>query len=227
MKILHYLKKHWLQFAFLAAPFLLIAVEWNRFPARIPIHWNFDGQEASWTNKTGLLLCPMLNVAVALLFACLPRLDPRLRRNPLPNGGISKGSRIIRLTFAAVLSFISLLIAASALGYTFKVFRLVISAELVLMMVIGNFMSTLRPNYFFGIRTPWTLESPEVWRATHRMGSRIFVFGPLALLVLQFVLSPTHLRIALFAFLGGSVVWALLYSYWRFHLSQSATAPNK
>ena len=39
---------------------------------------------------------------------------------------------------------------------------------------IGNYMYSLRSNYFIGFRTPWTLEYPENWERTHRMGGRIW-----------------------------------------------------
>jgi uncharacterized membrane protein len=223
MKNLHTLKHRWLQLAFLAVPFVAIAAEWSRFPARIAIHWGLGGRPDGWSNKTvGLLIIPLLNVALALLLAWLPRLDPKLRRNPPPDEGLTKMYVTIQTSFAAVFSFISLLVAATALGHKFKFFQLFTSAELVLLIVIGNFMGRLRPNYFFGIRTPWTLESPEVWRATHRIGGRIVVFGSIALLALQFVLKPAHLSIALLAFLGALAVWSLVYSYWRF---RSTSAP--
>jgi len=33
---------------------------------------------------------------------------------------------------------------------------------------IGNLMYSIKPNYFVGIRTPWTLNSEFVWRKTHQ-----------------------------------------------------------
>jgi uncharacterized membrane protein len=65
------------------------------------------------------------------------------------------------------------------------------ACTLLLLAIMGNYLGNLRPNYFAGIRTPWTLESPETWRATHRLGGRLMFFGSLLLFVLQFFLSES------------------------------------
>ncbi len=40
---------------------------------------------------------------------------------------------------------------------------------------MGNSMGKLRPNWFAGFRTPWSLESRTVWIKTHRLGGRLMV----------------------------------------------------
>jgi len=36
-------------------------------------------------------------------------------------------------------------------------------------------MGRIRQNYFFGIKTPWTLANEEVWRKTHRFTGYVWV----------------------------------------------------
>jgi uncharacterized membrane protein len=131
---------------------------------------------------------------------------------------------ILRLTLTAFLSFVSLLIAAAALGFAFNMTRVATDASLVLLLILGNFLGNFRPNYFFGVRTPWTLESPEVWRATHRVCGRILVFGSLGLLLLQFALTPLQLTVGLLILSLGTSVWALVYSY-RMSRARADPAP--
>lgn len=49
-------------------------------------------------------------------------------------------------------------------------------------VLIGNVMPRLRPTWFMGIRTPWTLSSDDVWRRTHRFGAWTAVVAGLALI---------------------------------------------
>lgn len=49
----------------------------------------------------------------------------------------------------------------------------------LLFIVIGNFMPKIRDNYFTGVRTPWTLANPVVWRKTHRLSGIMWVIGGL------------------------------------------------
>ena len=46
-----------------------------------------------------------------------------------------------------------------------------------------NYLPRVRPNYTFGIRTPWTLASEDNWRRTHRFAGPVFVVAGAAMLV--------------------------------------------
>ncbi|WP_133257264.1 SdpI family protein [Hymenobacter edaphi] len=35
-------------------------------------------------------------------------------------------------------------------------------------VLLGNYLTAMSPNYFTGIRTPWTLENPMVGQRTRR-----------------------------------------------------------
>jgi uncharacterized membrane protein len=70
---------------------------------------------------------------------------------------------------------------------------MITNGMLILFLIIGNFMGNLRPNSFAGIRTPWTLGDPEIWRTTHRIAARMVFYGSLGLLLAQWLLSGEHL----------------------------------
>lgn len=53
-------------------------------------------------------------------------------------------------------------------------------------MVFGNFIQKVKPNYFLGIRTPWTLSSERVWKDTHRVSSKIFVLAGILMMLAAF-----------------------------------------
>jgi uncharacterized membrane protein len=208
------LKRHGLQLALLGAPLILIAAAWNRFPERVVNHWDIHGRPNGWSGKgIGLLVMPILNIGFALLLYWIPQLDPKLRRESAANERIGRVIGIMRLTLTAFLAFFSILLAVAALGYPIAIGRVTVDASLILMVVLGNYMGTLRPNYFIGIRNPWTLENPEVWRLTHRIGGRVLVFGSLVLLLMQFALTELQLTIGFLAFLVGTAIWTLIFSY--------------
>lgn len=43
----------------------------------------------------------------------------------------------------------------------------------VLFVILGNYFKTIQPNYFIGIKTPWTLENETIWKETHRMAGKL------------------------------------------------------
>jgi uncharacterized membrane protein len=44
-----------------------------------------------------------------------------------------------------------------------------------LLIVLGNVMGKIRPNWFVGVRTPWTLSSTASWNKTHQLAGWLFV----------------------------------------------------
>jgi uncharacterized membrane protein len=67
----------------------------------------------------------------------------------------------------------------------------------VLFAFIGNYLPKVPRNWFFGIRTPWTLVSDTVWQRSHLVGGwMLTVSGVLTVLLslvgigLQYVLLP-------------------------------------
>jgi uncharacterized membrane protein len=53
-------------------------------------------------------------------------------------------------------------------------------------------MKNVQPNYFFGIRTPWTLESDEVWKKTHLLSSKVWVWGNLILATIILIIPNNY-----------------------------------
>jgi len=86
---------------------------------------------------------------------------------------------------------------------------------------MGNLMYSVRPNYFVGIRSPWTLENEDNWRATHRFGSKMFFISGIVVVVGTLV-CPASAAIWI---LEGSVavmtIAPLLYSFLYFRKRKS------
>ena len=82
----------------------------------------------------------------------------------------------------------------------------------VLLVVIGNLLPRARPNWFVGIRTPWTLSSDRVWEKTHRIGGQVFVAGGM-LIVLGALVMPQWAHVVLLTVILLCTVTVLIYSY--------------
>ncbi len=212
-----------LEAALVIAPFVTLAVIWNELPARVPIHWNLHGEIDGWASKTiGLLITPLISLAAVGLLHVVSWFDPKLRRNLEKADRMNKVLQILRLAFAAFFDAILFVQLAAAFGYTIASARVMDVCVLVLFVILGNYLPNLRPNYFIGIRTPWTLENAETWRATHRLGGRLMFYGALLLFILESFVSPSTSGILLMIFALLLVAWALLYS-WHHYRTHGAT----
>jgi len=93
-----------------------------------------------------------------------------------------------------------------------------------LFLILGNYLPKTRSNWFFGIRTPWTLSSEEAWIKTHRIAGRLFIAMGLIGLLSIFIL-PSAWQIGVLV--GGSLcltIFTLIYSYFAWRSASDRTS---
>jgi uncharacterized membrane protein len=215
MKLKDILKSEWPQLFLLAVPFLVLVPLWDKFPPRVAIHWGIDGQPNGWAEKWwGLPMMPLINIGVILLFSFRVLFDRRKKRySPETQASFGQVLKIFRLTISAFLTAMVLLVYAFALGWKIDMLRTSTLGMFVLFAIIGNFLPKLRPNRYAGIRTPWTVKSPEIWMRTHRLFGRIQLIGSLALMPLCLLLPPAWTVLMLIGFILLITLGAVVYSY--------------
>ena len=220
------LRNEWLQLLILAAPFCAAALLWDRLPDRLPVHWNIRGEIDGYAGKNfGALFLPILNVALVVLISFLPRLDPKCRNYDAETKASIVGVfRICRLAFSLFFTALVLAMYAVALHFHLDITRFIAGGLGVMIAVMGNSMGKLRPNYFAGFRTPWSLESHTVWTRTHRLGGRLMVGSGICLFA-ESLLLPTKL-----CFLAGVLPMIILigivpaaYSYFSYRAEKKAS----
>ncbi len=176
-------------------------------PDRIPMHFNFRGEADRFGSKVEfLLLYSLVYLAFLSIYFLVPLIDPK-RRVRLSQPGYSKFFLSIIAAFI-IFNFLHFLAARSA---SFKMGLLNFAIGL-LMVLIGNYLPTLKPNYFVGIRTPWTLESERVWKRTHRLGGWTFLAGGI-LIMISSILPPSVRRAFMIVALVLIILIPVLFSY--------------
>lgn len=203
-------RTEWLQWLLLAGMFGLAAVSWNGVPGRLPVHWNLAGQVDRYGGRfEGLLVLPILSALIYLMLIFLPRIDPG-RENYERFAPVYRAFRNAFMAFmAALYGFMHLSFRGQAVGMT----TFMMPAMGLLFIFLGNLMGKLRPNWFIGIRTPWTLTSKQSWVRSHRVGGWVFVFGGLGFLVAGLVGRP-WLLVAVMVLFGAGLVATMVYSWW-------------
>ena len=78
---------------------------------------------------------------------------------------------------------------------------------------LGNLFYSLKPNYFVGIRTAWTLENETVWRKTHQWGGRLWVGVGLIMAVACGLLPTVPGTVVFFAGAALLGLGPVVYSY--------------
>lgn len=206
----------------LVAPSLYLLYVWPALPAQVPTHFDSHGQANGYTGREHLWLLTLgLPLGAALLLSALPYLDPKRRLD-----GRTANFHKLRLAVVALLSGLacySLYLGAHPGTPPGQGLLVLLGLFFVL---IGNYLTTVQPNYFVGIRTPWTLESPTVWARTHRLGGMLFCLVGVLLVVLAFVLPAAWTMPAMLTLVVSNALFAYGYSYWLFRQEQKMAGIN-
>ena len=206
--------RKWYPAALVAISLVISIIAFGHLPDPMPIHWDIQGQVNGYGSRwVGAFLNPLIMLAMAAMIPVLPRIDPRGRNyEKFGKSYLTMMNAVITIMF-----LIHIFALGSALGMNLPIRRLVPAALGLLLIVIGNILPRVRPNWMMGIRTPWTLSSDRVWERTHRLGGYLMM-GLGVLLVLATPFTPASAAFILI--LGGILIVALgsvIYSYvaWR------------
>ena len=199
--------------ALIVVPYIYLAIIWNKLPAQVPTHFNFQGNVDSWSGKTSLLYLPgALGIGIYILMLLIPVLDPKRKIQQM-------GDKYFR--FRLMLTFFFSLLATYLLYISktgsLKNPNMLIALIGALFAMFGNYFQTVRPNYFIGIRTPWTLESEQTWKKTHHLGGRLWMAGGVLVVFLSFIISNNQVLAIIFGIiLSIMVIIPIVYSYTEF-----------
>jgi len=192
------------------------AVAYFFLPETIPLHWNAMGDIDSWGPRLNVFWMGALPLLILALLHYLPALDPR--RDSYAKHERAYGAlKAITVLFLVAVSWIDV---AVSLGARLDVSALVRLGTGILFIVLGNYLGQIRPNYFVGIKTPWTLANGEVWRRTHRRGGYVFVAMGLVF-VASLALPPGAILVAVdFGAVFAGIGYLTAYSYLEFRKEQ-------
>jgi len=182
------------------------------FPPQVPIHWNIRGQPDDYSGKTfAAFFFPVLIIFFYLLFLALPFIDPKKDRYQ----EFAHVYHLFKNFLVLFLILLYFLMGIAGLGYAIKMNFIVPWLVGLLFIVFGLNMGQIKPNWFIGIRTPWTLSSEEVWRKTHEVGGKLFAGAGLLFLIIPF-LSATLIFSLIIILILIFVFGTLVYSYWLY-----------
>ncbi|WP_343668956.1 SdpI family protein [Chitinophaga sp.] len=94
--------------------------------------------------------------------------------------------------------------------------RTIPQAVFLFLAIMSNLTNSVKPNYFIGIRTPWTLSDEEIWRKTHQACSKWFFAGGLTGFVLSIVVPISWVHRLLLIIPLSCTAYAMIYSYYLY-----------
>lgn len=194
------------------APFVYLALIWNSLPAKVPMHWNYKGEIDRWGEKYSLIfLVFFMTVFIYIIMLVIPKIDPKKRLEMMGNKFYQL--KFILILFFSSLSFIIIYLSKNQSVSNPSLFFLPIG---ILFIALGNYFKVIQPNYFIGIRTPWTLESKEVWKSTHAFAGKLWVLGGLIILISCLTFPKEIIKLSMIVIVAIIAIVPILFSYFKF-----------
>ena len=194
------------------SPLVYLLFAWNAVPETIRLRLNINERVINEQSRGTLLLSTAIVSIVAagvfLLLRNLRKVDPKVKSTTPVSGFNRLGMLVVILL--TVLNYFFIFTAIYSWELSEK-FLYIFTA--ILFALLGNYMNNIKPNFFAGIRLPWTLNDENNWRRTHNLAGKLWVVGGILLAIVAFFLPETALRPVFISTLVLMVLIPGIYSY--------------
>jgi len=190
-------------------PLLYLGSVWNSLPEKVPLHSNLEGEIDNWGSKYTLIgLVFFMPIFTYIMMLVVPKIDPKNRIETM--GGKYDQFKFILVTFMSVLSMFIIYISKNQKLSSPSMILVLVG---ILFVFMGNYFKVIKPNYFIGIKTPWTLENEEVWKLTHLLAGKMWVIGGIAI-VIGSLIVPEDINFYIFMSITAVISFVpIVYSY--------------
>ncbi|EEM14819.1 hypothetical protein bpmyx0001_43090 [Bacillus pseudomycoides DSM 12442] len=157
-------------------------------PDTIATHWSGGTADGFSSKLTGMMSMVGIMIGCYVFLNVLQKIDPKKENYEK----FSKALMMINNSLLVVLFIGNIDIITNGLGYKLFINRVPELLVGILFLIIGNYLPQCKPNFFVGMRNPWTLSNEEVWRKTHRFSGKVFV--ALGLMMMVSIVVPAEWR---------------------------------
>lgn len=181
---------------------------WPQMPEKMATHWGMKGQVNGYMPKFwGLFFVPILQLVLGLFLWVIPRIDP-LKANIVKFQKYYNGFIVVLLLFMLA---VHLQVLLWNTGVKISPNRFIPVSLGILFFYIGILSQYSKPNWFVGIRTPWTLSSERVWEKTHKIGGKLFKMA--GIITLTGMFFPRYAIWFILVPIIGMEFFTYVYSY--------------
>ena len=145
-----------IEFFLLLITLLITIFLWNDLPEKIPIHWNINGDVDRYSNKlSGLLGLYSIPLIFSILYPIFRKIEPKNKKYEQ----FEKTWKIFNILFFSFFIYIYLITIFLTLNPKYSVEPFILSGIGIMFIIMGNYMSKIKQNYFIGVKTKWTISS--------------------------------------------------------------------
>lgn len=184
-------------------------INYGKLPDQLPAQFSITGEvNTYWTKGSVISLFAFMGLIFPIAMQFVRNVDPKKDNYKK----FENTYKMIRLAIAVLADFLLLLCVSYGLDENIPAGKIATVGLGLLFMVLGNYMPKIKDNYFTGIRTPWTLASPEVWRKTHRFSGFMWTLGGLLITLGAFMPKVLSIVMIIAALLIATLI-PFVYSW--------------
>jgi len=194
-------------------PLVYLLLIWQALPEEMAMHFDLKGNPDRYGNKSELLIMAASLSAMSILIyfglSNIYKIDPK-------KYAADNKDRLQRMGFAVAVFIIALtcfIIYSTSKGNMRMSMRYIFAGVGLLLCLMGNYMHTIKPNYFAGLRLPWTLNNEDNWRRTHLLAGKVWFIGGLVIAILCLIVPDTAAIILFFIATIILILVPVIYSY--------------
>jgi uncharacterized membrane protein len=194
-------------------PLVYLLSIWQGLPEQMAMHFDLKGNPDRYGNKSELLIMAAvlsaMSIVIYFVLSNIYKIDPK-------KYAADNKDRLRRMGFAIAVFIIALtcfIIYSTSKGDMKMGMRYIFAGVGLLLCLIGNYMHTIKPNYFAGLRLPWTLNNEDNWRKTHLLAGKLWFVGGLATAILCLLVPDTVAIVLFFIATLVLILVPVIYSY--------------
>jgi uncharacterized membrane protein len=190
--------RHRVTLALTAFAFATSALVYPWLPDRVPIHFDIRGHADGFASRlVGAFLVPIVLLVMTIVEKVRRAANSAMRRST------------VLVSAFLLLVHVFMLRAALTQGSFGDGFWLVTG---VFFVAIGLVLPRVPRNLFVGVRTPWSLRSPDVWARSQRVGGYALVAGGIGLSFSSAMSGQAAIAMRAISIFGAAIV-SIGYSY--------------
>ncbi|MDP4178575.1 MAG: SdpI family protein [Bacillota bacterium] len=183
-------------------PLLIYFRFYSIMPSKVPIHYNFNGIEDRFVQKSSVEVITMSSFGIiSILFMKLIGLVVIKFSDNINKERVKVVMDIIVLLTTLLATAVSSYFLVLTTGifklnllYIFQMINIMLG---ILAIIIGNYMPKFRQNKFSGFRTKAALSDKNIWFKTQQFSGKVWIFSGIILIIFSIILGSISLTISL------------------------------
>jgi uncharacterized membrane protein len=219
--------KHILVVLVAISPLIYMLIVWDTIPDEVRLRTSYsfsDEQNAvGLSSKNGLWATVGILIVLILVIYGLTQniklFDPKRSDKPF-----SKVFNTISVGMVILLTAMNFVMLLDNIGRIENTPKLMMPIVGLLFAFLGNTMHNIKPNYYIGLRLPWTLNSDDNWRKTHQLAGKLWFTGGLLFTISYLIKSTLWNDASFFGLIMLLVLVPSVYSFMLFRKEKSQTS---